>query len=110
VRSHHPGGAEAPGDPLAPAGRGWMSTLPAPSEPEPEAELDPVDLPWPKRLAATDLLHVNEPEGAFYAFARYDADIASTDMARYLLGEGVAVRSGGEEFLRHAATDRQDTD
>ncbi|WP_235192890.1 hypothetical protein [Streptomyces viridochromogenes] len=42
-RSHHPGEAEAPGDPLAPAGRGWTSTLPPP--PEPEAELDPIDLP-----------------------------------------------------------------
>ncbi|MER6446021.1 hypothetical protein [Streptomyces venezuelae] len=48
-RSHHPGGAEAPGDPLAPAGRGWASTLPAPPEPESgtdaEAEIEPVDLP-----------------------------------------------------------------
>ena len=43
--SHHPGDAEAPGDPLTPAGRGWTSTLPAPSEQEPEVELDPVDLP-----------------------------------------------------------------
>ncbi|MFF9400170.1 MULTISPECIES: hypothetical protein [unclassified Streptomyces] len=42
-RSHYPGSAEAPGDPLAPAGCGWNSTLPAP--PEPEAETDPVDLP-----------------------------------------------------------------
>ncbi|MFD9433060.1 hypothetical protein [Streptomyces sp. NPDC060002] len=42
-RSHHPGAAETPGDPLAPAGRGWTSTRPAPSEPE--EELDPVDLP-----------------------------------------------------------------
>lgn len=42
-RSHHPGAAETPGDPLVPAGRGWTSTLPAPSEPE--EELDPVDLP-----------------------------------------------------------------
>ncbi len=44
-RSHHPGDAEAPGDPLVPAGRGWNSTLPAPSEPEAEGELEPVDLP-----------------------------------------------------------------
>ncbi|MFF7276198.1 hypothetical protein [Streptomyces griseorubiginosus] len=44
-RSHHPGDAEPPGDPLAPAGRGWASTLPAQPEPEPEAELDPIDLP-----------------------------------------------------------------
>ncbi|NEA98576.1 aminotransferase class I/II-fold pyridoxal phosphate-dependent enzyme [Streptomyces sp. SID13726] len=49
-----------------------------------------------KRLAATDLLHGNEPEGAFYAFARYDADLPSTDVTRFLLEEGVAVRAGGE--------------
>ncbi|MER5968837.1 hypothetical protein ABT112_03660 [Streptomyces sp. NPDC002055] len=42
-RSHHPGETEASGDPLAPAGRGWTSTLPA--QPETEAEPDPVDLP-----------------------------------------------------------------
>ncbi|MFE4657073.1 hypothetical protein ACFRFJ_10330 [Streptomyces hydrogenans] len=42
-RSRHPGDAETPGDPLAPAGRGWASTLPAP--PEPEEEREPVDLP-----------------------------------------------------------------
>lgn len=45
-RSHHPGDVEAPGDPLAPAGRGWTSTLPeAPSEPEPDAGLEPIDPP-----------------------------------------------------------------
>lgn len=44
-RSHYPGGAEAAGDPLAPAGRGWTSTLPPPLEPEPAAELEPEDLP-----------------------------------------------------------------
>lgn len=43
-RSHHPGDAETPGDPLTPAGRGWTSTLPAPA-PGPEAEPDPIDLP-----------------------------------------------------------------
>lgn len=42
-RSHHPGDAEASGSPLAPAGRGWNSTLPA--LPEAEAELEPVDAP-----------------------------------------------------------------
>ncbi|MFJ8098466.1 hypothetical protein [Streptomyces griseofuscus] len=40
-RSHYPGDEEAPGDPLAPAGLGWNSALPAPPEPDPE----PVDLP-----------------------------------------------------------------
>ncbi|MFJ3531684.1 MULTISPECIES: hypothetical protein [unclassified Streptomyces] len=42
-RSHYPGDAEEPGDPLTPAGRGWTSTLPV--QPEAEAELDPVELP-----------------------------------------------------------------
>ncbi|MGW1403526.1 hypothetical protein ACWCRF_33915 [Streptomyces sp. NPDC002405] len=42
-RSHYPGSAEAPGDPLTPARRGWTSSLPAP--PEREAELGPVDQP-----------------------------------------------------------------
>ncbi|MEV5342106.1 hypothetical protein AB0K93_27035 [Streptomyces sp. NPDC052676] len=49
-RSHHPGDAEAPGDPLAPAGRGWRSTTREPMEEpdtalEPDTEVDPVDLP-----------------------------------------------------------------
>ncbi|WP_307670330.1 hypothetical protein [Streptomyces sp. V2I9] len=48
-RSHYPGGADAPADPLTPAGRGWASTLPAPLEPEAgtdaEADVDPVDSP-----------------------------------------------------------------
>ncbi len=48
-RSHHHGGAGEPSDPLAPAGRGWASTLPAPPDPEAgmdaEADVDPVDLP-----------------------------------------------------------------
>ncbi|MER0448828.1 hypothetical protein ABR738_30455 [Streptomyces sp. Edi4] len=44
-RSHHPGDADPPGDPLTPAGRGWASTLPAPPRSAPDMELDPVDLP-----------------------------------------------------------------
>ncbi|MFD4754269.1 hypothetical protein [Streptomyces sp. NPDC058426] len=44
-RSHHPGDAEAPGDPLVPAGRGWNSTLHALPESETEVELKPVDAP-----------------------------------------------------------------
>lgn len=51
-RSHHPGDAEAPGDPLVPVGRGWNSTLPALSEAEAEVELEPVDAP----LADEDVL------------------------------------------------------
>ncbi|AQW49513.1 hypothetical protein SHXM_02976 [Streptomyces hygroscopicus] len=63
-RSHHPGDAETLGDPLAPAGRGWASTLPAPSEPEPETALDPVDLPLADdaSLGAGDLLRSDAQE------------------------------------------------
>ncbi|MEE1940953.1 hypothetical protein V1L54_16320 [Streptomyces sp. TRM 70361] len=68
-RSHHPGDAEAPGDPLAPAGRGWTSTLPASSEPEPEAELDPVDLPLADdvSLGAGELLRDDAQEAVWRA-------------------------------------------
>ncbi|MFJ4715511.1 hypothetical protein [Streptomyces sp. NPDC088785] len=44
-RSHHPGDAEATDDPLAPVGRGWRSTFPAQSEPDPGTDLEAVDLP-----------------------------------------------------------------
>lgn len=66
-RSHHPGEMEAPGDPLAPAGRGWMSTLPAQSEPE--AELDPVDLPLADdvSLGAGELLRNDAKETVWRA-------------------------------------------
>ncbi len=53
-RSHHPGDAEAPEDPLAPAGHGWKSTFLASSEPE--TDLDPIDLP----LADDDSLGAGE--------------------------------------------------
>ncbi|MFF9020259.1 hypothetical protein [Streptomyces eurythermus] len=55
-RSHHPGDAEAPGDPLVPAGCGWNSTLHALPEPETEVELEPVDAP----LADDDALGLGE--------------------------------------------------
>lgn len=47
-------------------------------------------------MAATDLLHGGEPEGAFYAFARYDVDLGSEEVTRLLLRNGVAVRAGNE--------------
>ncbi|AJE85166.1 hypothetical protein SLNWT_4790 [Streptomyces albus] len=63
-RSRYPGGAEALGDPLTPAGHGWASTLPAPSEPEPEAEVDPVDLPLADdaSLGSSELLRKDADE------------------------------------------------
>jgi hypothetical protein len=68
-RSHHPGDAEAPGDPLVAAGRGWTSTLPASSEPEPEAELSPVDLPLADEasLGAGELLRDEVQEAVWRA-------------------------------------------
>ncbi|MEW2621539.1 hypothetical protein [Streptomyces sp. NPDC048106] len=42
-RSHHPGDAETPGDPLVPVGRGWAATVG--EESSPEAEVTPVDRP-----------------------------------------------------------------
>lgn len=70
-RSHHPGDAEVPGDPLIPAGRGWTSTLPAPSEAEqePEAELDPIDLPLADdaSLGAGELLRNDAQETVWRA-------------------------------------------
>ncbi|TQK51361.1 hypothetical protein FBY35_1758 [Streptomyces sp. SLBN-118] len=62
-RSHHPGNAETIGDPLAPSGCGWTSMICAPSDPgpEPESEVEPVDLPLaddaalgPSELLVTD--------------------------------------------------------
>ncbi|MER0483328.1 hypothetical protein ABR737_34185 [Streptomyces sp. Edi2] len=48
-RSHHPGDVEGPGDPLAPAGRGWASTTAmtpwSESESESESEPEPVESP-----------------------------------------------------------------
>jgi aspartate aminotransferase len=49
-----------------------------------------------RRLAATDVLRSNDPEGAFYAFARYDVDLPATDVARLLLQNGIAVPAGSE--------------
>ncbi|MEU5032431.1 hypothetical protein [Streptomyces milbemycinicus] len=49
-----------------------------------------------KRLAVTDVLHSNEPEGVFYTFTRYDVDLPSTEVVRLFLQDSVAVRSGTE--------------
>ncbi|MGV9888534.1 hypothetical protein [Streptomyces sp. NPDC003395] len=63
-RSHHPGDAEGPGNPLVPAGHGWNSTLPALPEPEAEVELEPVDLPLADNasLGSAELLRSDAQE------------------------------------------------
>jgi aspartate aminotransferase len=47
-------------------------------------------------LAAIPGLRCAEPEGAFYAFPRYEADVPSVRLAELLLAGGVAVRPGRE--------------
>src|SRR5215216_6251422 len=37
-----------------------------------------------------------KPEGTFYAFVKYEADLPAREMAAFLLDRGVAVRSGTE--------------
>jgi aspartate aminotransferase len=49
-----------------------------------------------KRLAGIDGLDAHQPQGAFYAFARYRAALNSEDLARRLLAGGVSVRAGSE--------------
>lgn len=62
-RSHHPGDAETPEDPLVPAGRGWNSTLPAAPAPESEVELEPVDAPLvDEALGSGELLRSDAQE------------------------------------------------
>jgi len=48
------------------------------------------------RIAQIEGLHAHVPEGAFYVFAAYDAEIGSMELARMLLARGVAVRPGRE--------------
>ncbi|MFD5656530.1 hypothetical protein [Streptomyces hirsutus] len=55
-RSHFPGDAEAATDPMFPAGRGWASTMPSPSSPEPEPVLEPVLEPVDPPLADGETL------------------------------------------------------
>lgn len=47
-------------------------------------------------LSAVPGLTLSEPEGAFYFFPRYDADLSSVEMVAYLRERGVAVRPGSE--------------
>lgn len=65
-------------------------------------------------LRAVPGLSVAEPEGAFYLFPRYDADLGSVEATAFLRSHGVAVRPGaefgahGEHHLRLSfATDEQ---
>ena len=47
-------------------------------------------------LSSADGLSWRKPEGTFYAFVKYEADLPSREMAAFLLDRGVAVRSGTE--------------
>jgi len=47
-------------------------------------------------LSGADGLSWRKPEGTFYAFVKYEADLPSREMAAFLLDRGVAVRSGTE--------------
>jgi aspartate aminotransferase len=47
-------------------------------------------------LAATPGLDLVVPDGAFYAFPRYAADVTAREMVAHLHGHGVAVRPGSE--------------
>ena len=47
-------------------------------------------------LSGADGLSWRKPEGTFYAFVKYAADLPAREMAAFLLDRGVAVRSGTE--------------
>ncbi|MGW3468965.1 pyridoxal phosphate-dependent aminotransferase [Saccharopolyspora sp. NPDC000995] len=49
-----------------------------------------------KRLAEMDEVDATNPEGAFYAFAKYRCALRSEDVVQRLLAGGVAVRAGSE--------------
>lgn len=65
-------------------------------------------------LSTADGLSWRKPEGTFYAFVKFEANISSREMAAFLLDHGVAVRSGtefgpsGEGYVRLSfATSRE---
>jgi aspartate/methionine/tyrosine aminotransferase len=65
-------------------------------------------------LSGAEGLSWRKPEGTFYAFVKYAADLPSREMAGFLLDRGVAVRSGtefgpaGEGYVRLSfATSRE---
>ncbi len=47
-------------------------------------------------LAAIPGLQLNKPDGAFYAFPSYDANLTAVEMTAHLRRHGVAVRPGSE--------------
>ncbi|MCH6470163.1 pyridoxal phosphate-dependent aminotransferase [Sinomonas terrae] len=69
-------------------------------------------------LAGIPGLAASSPEGAFYLFPRYDADIPSSDLVGRLRSAGVAVRPGsefgahGEQHIRlsYAASEEEITE
>jgi aspartate aminotransferase len=65
-------------------------------------------------LSTADGLSWRKPEGTFYAFVKYEAEMSAREMAAFLLDRGVAVRSGtefgpaGEGYVRLSfATSRE---
>lgn len=47
-------------------------------------------------LEAIEAVQLSTPDGAFYAFPRYDHEVTSVEMVAYLRQRGVAVRPGSE--------------
>jgi aspartate aminotransferase len=67
-----------------------------------------------KILSTAEGLSWRKPEGTFYAFVKYEANLSAREMAAFLLDRGVAVRSGtefgpaGEGYVRLSfATSRE---
>ena len=59
-----------------------------------------------RALGSAEGLSWRKPEGTFYAFVKYEADMPARDFTQFLLERGIAVRSGtefgpaGEGFIR----------
>lgn len=49
-----------------------------------------------KILASAEGIAWRKPEGTFYAFVKYDADMPAREFTQFLLERGLAVRSGSE--------------
>ena len=67
-----------------------------------------------RALGSAEGLSWRKPEGTFYAFVKYEADMPAKDFTQFVLDRGIAVRSGtefgpaGEGFIRLSfATSRE---